>query len=179
MLVLLAVAMAFGWSYWALLPAFARDVLGQGEFGYAIMYSASGAGAVAGALFVAGHHGRDPQRTVAVFLILVSLALVGSASRTLWLACLCRAVVGFSMHRVHHHGDDGDADVGPRRVARARDRRVDAGVGDVLPARPAGDGARRRVARDAGDDRVAGGTMCLVSTLVVTLARRRRATPSP
>src|SRR5881396_2061861 len=47
----------FGWSYAVLMPAFARDVLGRGANGYGILMSASGAGALVGALLVAtfGH----------------------------------------------------------------------------------------------------------------------------
>lgn len=47
----------FGWSYAVLMPALARDVLGLGPNGYGVLLSASGVGALAGALGVAtfGH----------------------------------------------------------------------------------------------------------------------------
>src|SRR6059058_3535794 len=56
LLLFLAVGV-FGWSYAVLMPAFARDVLGRGANGYGILMSASGAGALVGALLVAtfGH----------------------------------------------------------------------------------------------------------------------------
>src|SRR6266705_7227841 len=56
LLLFLAVGV-FGWSYAVLMPAFARDVLGRGANGYGILMSASGTGAVIGALAVAtfGH----------------------------------------------------------------------------------------------------------------------------
>ena len=56
LLLFLAVGV-FGWSYAVLMPAFARDVLGRGANGYGILMSASGVGALIGALLVAtfGH----------------------------------------------------------------------------------------------------------------------------
>ena len=56
LLLFLAVGV-FGWSYAVLMPAFARDVLGRGANGYGILMSASGTGALVGALLVAtfGH----------------------------------------------------------------------------------------------------------------------------
>src|SRR6058998_1872911 len=56
LLLFLAVGI-FGWSYAVLMPAFARDVLGRGANGYGILMSASGTGALIGALLVAtfGH----------------------------------------------------------------------------------------------------------------------------
>src|ERR1700746_3590603 len=52
LLLFLAVGV-FGWSYAVLMPAFARDVLGRGANGYGILMSASGTGALVGALLVA------------------------------------------------------------------------------------------------------------------------------
>jgi MFS family permease len=56
LLLFLAVGV-FGWSYAVLMPAFARDVLGRGANGYGVLMSASGTGALIGALVVAtyGH----------------------------------------------------------------------------------------------------------------------------
>src|ERR1041385_4035019 len=56
-LVLFLAVGVFGWSYAVLMPAFARDVLGRGANGYGIVMSASGLGALVGALIVAtyGH----------------------------------------------------------------------------------------------------------------------------
>src|SRR3989454_3264435 len=56
LLLFLAVGV-FGWSYAVLMPAFARDVLGRDANGYGILMSASGTGALVGALLVAtfGH----------------------------------------------------------------------------------------------------------------------------
>src|SRR6266446_5848302 len=56
LLLFLAVGI-FGWSYMVIMPAFARDVLGRGADGYGVLMSASGIGALVGALVVAtyGH----------------------------------------------------------------------------------------------------------------------------
>src|SRR3989440_3100349 len=56
LLLFLAVGI-FGWSYMVIMPAFARDVLGRGADGYGVLMSASGVGALVGALVVAtyGH----------------------------------------------------------------------------------------------------------------------------
>src|SRR5437660_11956830 len=52
LLLFLAVGI-FGWSYMVVMPAFARDVLGRGADGFGILMSASGMGALLGALVVA------------------------------------------------------------------------------------------------------------------------------
>src|SRR5207249_11063072 len=56
LLLFLAVGI-FAWSYMVIMPAFARDVLGRGADGYGVLMSASGVGALVGALVVAacGH----------------------------------------------------------------------------------------------------------------------------
>jgi MFS family permease len=90
--------MFFAWSYWALLPAFARDVLREDATGYSLLYAASGVGAFTGALFVAGRTGRRPERAIVVFLLGVSLSTIAfSVSRSLPVAALFRATAGFSM----------------------------------------------------------------------------------
>src|SRR6202007_2567418 len=62
LLLFLAVGV-FGWSYTVLMPAFARDVLGRGANGYGLLISASGAGALIGALLVAAYgHLVAPQK---------------------------------------------------------------------------------------------------------------------
>ncbi|MGZ5023368.1 MAG: MFS transporter [Chthoniobacterales bacterium] len=56
-LTLFGIVGVFGWSYAVLMPALARDVLGLGPNGYGVLMSASGVGALVGALGVAtfGH----------------------------------------------------------------------------------------------------------------------------
>lgn len=76
LLFLLAVVCVFGWSYVALIPAYARDVLNLQEAGYGGLLAAHGAGALAGALFVASR-GENRRTRAQVFggLWLFSLAL--------------------------------------------------------------------------------------------------------
>ena len=62
-LVLFLAVGVFGWSYAVLMPAFARDVLGRSANGYGVLMSASGLGALVGALIVATYgHLFTPRR---------------------------------------------------------------------------------------------------------------------
>jgi len=56
----------FGWSYMVVMPAFARDVLGRGADGFGILMSASGMGALIGALVVATFGHRFTPRKLAL-----------------------------------------------------------------------------------------------------------------
>lgn len=77
LLSLLAVTGIFGWAYVALIPAFARDLLGLSEAGYGALLSANGVGALAGALFVAGKgEQRDGRRQVFGGLWLFCVAII-------------------------------------------------------------------------------------------------------
>src|SRR5213595_3334838 len=76
LLLFLAVGV-FGWSYAVLMPAFARDVLGRGANGYGILMSASGLGALVGALMVATYgHLFTPRRLALGGVCLFSAALL-------------------------------------------------------------------------------------------------------
>jgi predicted MFS family arabinose efflux permease len=63
LLFLLGVVCVFGWSYVALIPAYARDVLNTREAGYGALLAAHGVGALAGALFVASRGENRRTRT--------------------------------------------------------------------------------------------------------------------
>ena len=63
LLFLLGVVCVFGWSYVALIPAYARDVLDVREAGYGGLLAAHGIGALAGALFVASRGEKRRTRT--------------------------------------------------------------------------------------------------------------------
>lgn len=77
LLSLLGVTGIFGWAYVALIPAFARDLLGLSEAGYGALLSANGVGALAGALFVAGRgEHRDSRRQVFGGLWLFCVAII-------------------------------------------------------------------------------------------------------
>src|SRR5437762_4396527 len=83
LLLFLAVGV-FGWSYMVIMPAFARDVLGRGADGYGVLMSASGVGALIGALTVATFgHRFTPRRLALGGVWLVSAALLAfSLTRT-------------------------------------------------------------------------------------------------
>jgi MFS family permease len=81
-LLLVAVCSAFGASYLSLLPAFARDVLGQGSEGLGFLYSAVGLGALGGAYVLA----RVPDR----HLLLTPVAAAASFGVAIMLFSLSR-----------------------------------------------------------------------------------------
>ena len=96
---LLGVVGIFGWSYAVLMPAFARDVFGLGADGYGVLMSASGIGALAGALTVATAGDVFPQRSVALAGVWIFAgALLGFAFTTNFpLALLLLTLGGFGM----------------------------------------------------------------------------------
>jgi MFS family permease len=96
---LLGTVGVFGWSYAVLLPAFARDVFHLGADGYGMLMSASGVGALAGALTVATAGHVLPARKVALAGVwLFSGALLAfSLTRNYYLALLFMTIGGFGM----------------------------------------------------------------------------------
>ena len=98
LLLFLAVGV-FGWSYMVIMPAFARDVLGRGADGFGILMSASGTGALVGALVVAtfGHRFR-PRRLALGGVWLFSAALLAfSFARNFYVALGFLFIAGFGM----------------------------------------------------------------------------------
>src|SRR5437763_8280858 len=89
----------FGWSYTVLMPAFARDVLGRGANGYGILISASGAGALIGALIVAAYgHLVTPRKLAFSGVYLFSAAMTAFAfARNFYLAMAFLFLAGFGM----------------------------------------------------------------------------------
>jgi len=89
----------FGWSYGVLMPAFARDVLGRGANGYGILMSASGTGALIGALFVATYgHLIIPRKLALGGIWIFSIALLAlSLSRSFGGSLAFLLVAGFGM----------------------------------------------------------------------------------
>ncbi len=80
LLALFGVVGVFGWSYAVLMPAFARDVLKLGPNGYGILMSASGIGALVGALGVATYGDRVAPRNMALGGVWIfSAAVIGLA----------------------------------------------------------------------------------------------------
>ncbi len=96
---LLGTVGVFGWSYAVLLPAFARDVFGLGANGYGVLMSASGVGALAGALTVATAGHVFPPRNVALGGVwLFSGALIAFAlTKNYYLALFFMSLGGFGM----------------------------------------------------------------------------------
>jgi MFS family permease len=98
LLLFLAVGV-FGWSYGVLMPAFARDVLGRGANGFGILMSASGTGALIGALVVATYgHLFTPRRLALGGIWVFSIALFAlSLSRNFYSSLRFLLVAGFGM----------------------------------------------------------------------------------
>src|SRR5438477_12932427 len=98
-LLLFFVAGVFGWSYTVLMPAFARDVLGRGANGYGILISASGAGALIGALIVAAYgHLVTPRKLAFSGVYLFSAAMTAFAfAGNFYLAMAFLFLAGFGM----------------------------------------------------------------------------------
>ncbi len=90
---------AFGWSYAVLMPAFARDVLGRGANGYGILMSASGTGALVGALVVATYgHLFTPRKLALGGVWMFSAALLAfSLTQNFYLALVFLLFSGFGM----------------------------------------------------------------------------------
>jgi MFS family permease len=98
LLLFLAVGI-FGWSYMVVMPAFARDVLGRGADGFGILMSASGMGALVGALVVATFGHRIKPRKLAlggVWLFSAGL-LAFSFARNFYVALGFLFIAGFGM----------------------------------------------------------------------------------
>src|SRR6516164_2998415 len=89
----------FGWSYAVLMPAFAKDILGRGANGYGILMSASGVGALGGALVVATWgHAITPRKLALGGVWLFSVALfIFSLTRNFYTALVMLFVAGFGM----------------------------------------------------------------------------------
>lgn len=98
-LLLLLVVGVFGWSYAVLLPAFARDVFRRGADGYGILMSASGIGALLGALSVAtAGHVFSPRKVALAGVWIFSAALFAfSLSRNFYVAAGFMTLGGFGM----------------------------------------------------------------------------------
>jgi MFS family permease len=93
---MLGVFTTFGWSYGVLLPVFAGNILHSGVHGYGYMMTATGVGALIGALLVASL--TDYQRRERILfgggLVFSAAAIAFALSRSLWLSIPLLAVVG-------------------------------------------------------------------------------------
>lgn len=89
----------FGWSYTVLMPAFARDVLNLDAHGYGLLMSASGVGALVGALGVAtaGHVIAPRKLALGGVWIFSAMLLAFAVTRNFHLCLLFLAIGGFGM----------------------------------------------------------------------------------
>jgi len=99
LLLLLALASLMGMPYSVLLPLFAGDVLGGDAHTLGWLTSATGVGALAGALFLASRRTvLGLGRVIVLAASLFGLGLIGfGVSRSLWLSLPLLGVVGFGM----------------------------------------------------------------------------------
>jgi len=91
-----------GVQYNLLLPVFARTVLGTNAFGYGLLHTAGGVGAIAAALQLAAHRYSRAQhrRHLLLGLATFALAVLGlAASRRLGPALACQTLAGYGMVR--------------------------------------------------------------------------------
>jgi MFS family permease len=99
LMILIASTTIFGFSFLAMLPVFARDVLGADAGGYGALVSSVGVGALSGALFLAAFGGALRKRRLALISAAgFGTALVATAfAPNYWVAFGLLAVVGCSM----------------------------------------------------------------------------------
>lgn len=89
-MVLMVMMGIFGWSYSVLIPALAKDVFSQGEQGYAMLVSATGLGALFGALFVAYMGNTEHRKRLidcGVYFFSIMLFLL-ALSKSYWLSII-------------------------------------------------------------------------------------------
>ncbi len=98
-LLMVAVSSTFGMQYSVLMPAIARDVLGGDQRTLGFLVGSAGAGAILGALFVAGRaSARRAGRTVGTAAALFGASLVAFAfSRSFWLSAGILLLIGGAM----------------------------------------------------------------------------------
>ncbi len=88
----------FGMPYLSMLPVFAEDVLDVGSFGYGLLSSASGVGAVIGGIALA-RMGDTPHKLRlfnGCYLLFVASLVVFSLSPWMWLSMIFMFVIGIS-----------------------------------------------------------------------------------
>ena len=99
LLSLFSVVGVFGWSYSVLMPAYARDVLHVNAAGYGILMSASGLGALMGALVTAAIGQSMPRRPAVLggVWLFAAMLFLFSITRVYVLALLFLAMAAFGM----------------------------------------------------------------------------------
>lgn len=99
LMVMVAAFSVFGIPFLVLMPVVARDVLHGGARAYGLLLAAVGVGAVVGAvaLAMAGHAMRRGKWLAISAMSFCAMLLAFSFARSLWLAALLLAGVGFAM----------------------------------------------------------------------------------
>lgn len=99
LIVLLAIASLLGVPYMVLMPIFAGDLLHGGPHTFGLLMTASGLGALLGALWLAGRPSVvELTGVIPVAAGLFGCGLIGfSLSRQIWLSTACMVVTGFGM----------------------------------------------------------------------------------
>jgi MFS family permease len=97
-LILLSMLSFFGLQYIVFMPVFAKDILHGGERGLGLLMSASGIGAVLGALQFAARttYKRMPEWIAAMFFTASAGLIVFSQSKWFWLSALALFIFGFA-----------------------------------------------------------------------------------
>ncbi len=98
-LLLVALVSMMGLSYLTLMPVIARDILGGDAGVYGFMTSSAGAGALAGALYLASRKTvRGLAKHIAVSVVITGAGLIAlSFSRDLWLSIVTIFVTAFGI----------------------------------------------------------------------------------
>jgi MFS family permease len=99
LLSLFSVVGVFGWSFPVLMPAYAQDVMHLQAGGYGILMSATGLGALAGALVTAGVGSAMPRRLAVLggVYLFASMLFLFSITRVYALELVFLALAGFGM----------------------------------------------------------------------------------
>jgi MFS family permease len=83
-----------GMNFGVVIPAFAKDVMGTGAFGYGFLMAASGVGSLLAALTIAFRGRPDPRVIVAGAFLLGALEVALGFTRSMPLALLCMFGIG-------------------------------------------------------------------------------------
>lgn len=99
MLLLLALVSLMAMPYMVLMPVFARDILHGGAHTYGFLVTASGCGALAGAIYLASRKSvLGLERIIVIGSGLFGMGLIiFSLSRVYWLSLLLMIIIGFGM----------------------------------------------------------------------------------
>ncbi len=156
---LFAVVGIFGWSYNVLLPAFAKDILHLDPGGFGNLMSASGIGALIGAIIMTTYGDLFPKRgTVFASIWYFSVILVLlSLNRNYHLGTGAPGVEQLRNDDLLFHGQHADSDQCPRRNAWARHGGLVAHVWGGDSYRKPGGGRACQRRGHSGDDHLGSG----------------------